>query len=126
MPSCFYAVNTALAWSEYAKIVTMFLIFIIAFITIKQTDIKLYFLKGLLIFTLLSLAIASIQMFSVYFDILPSQWIIVIQEWFGDIPTSEDPHQKTYFITQCTTYGQQMTKRVSNLDIFVMTVTRRI
>ncbi len=98
LPACFNAVNTALAWSEYAKIMSMFLIFILAFITINLKDIRPYFLKGLLIFILISLSIAAIQLLSVYSDILPSQWVVFIQKWFGDIPTSDDPHQKTYFI----------------------------
>lgn len=98
LPSCLYAINTALAWSEYAKIFSIFLIFILALFITKQNDTKLYFLKGLVIFILLSLGFAVIQLLAVYSNILPSQWIIIMQEWFGNIPTSEDPHQKTYFI----------------------------
>jgi len=96
--SCFYAINTALAWNEYAKILSMFLIFILAYFTISKADIKLYFLKGIIIFILISLSFATIQMLSIYSDVLPSQWIVLVQKWFGDIPTSDDPHQKTYFI----------------------------
>ncbi len=98
LPGCLLAVNTALAWSEYAKILSFFFIFLMAYIVNSQYSLRDYFLKGLLIFILFSILVAVLQLVFLVYSDLPADWFILVQKFFGDIPASADIHQKTYYL----------------------------
>ena len=98
LPSCIFAINPALAWSEFAKLLSFFLVFILAFIINSLNDLRRYFLRGLLVFVLISLFFAGVQLMVLSFDNLPTTISNFIQKWFGSKPSSTAMHQQTYFI----------------------------
>ena len=98
IPSCIFAVNTALAWSEFAKLFSFFIIFLLVYYVDNQYDIKDYFLKGLLVLVFLSMMIGILQLVFMTYGNLPSDWFDFIQKHFGNVPVSSSIHQKTYFL----------------------------
>lgn len=98
VPSCLGAINQGKAWVELSKLISFFLLFVVAYITFNQFDLKKVFTRSIVVFIILSLLIAAVQFVAVSFDVLPEPWLIKLQEWFGAIPQSKDMHQMSYFI----------------------------